>query len=52
MYVRKKKIKGRTYYYIVKSVREGKKIKQVYMEYLGDTLPDKKELKEIIKTLS
>jgi len=39
-YIRTKKIKGRTYYYLVKSVREGDRIRQVMLEYLGTEKPD------------
>ncbi len=42
MYVRKKTIKGREYYYLVKSVRRGDTIRQVYLEYLGSEPPSKK----------
>lgn len=34
-YVRKKKIKGRIYYYLVESKREGKKVRQIHKKYLG-----------------
>lgn len=34
-YIRNKKIKGKTYYYIVESLREKEKIKQRVVRYLG-----------------
>lgn len=34
-YVAKKKIKGRTYYYAVKGQRQGSKVKQIILQYLG-----------------
>lgn len=39
MFVRKKHIKGRTYYYLVKSVREKNRVRQVFIEYFGSTPP-------------
>lgn len=38
-YVRSKNIKGHTYYYEVRSVREGDKVRQEYVRYLGKTAP-------------
>ena len=35
MYVRKKVIKGHTYYYLVRGERHGKKVKQKVVQYLG-----------------
>lgn len=37
MYVRKKKVKNWYYYYLVKSVRQGDKVKQEHIKYLGKT---------------
>ena len=37
MYIRAKRIKGHTYFYLVKSERHGKKVKQIYIGYLGKT---------------
>lgn len=39
MFIRKKKIKGKTYYYLVESYREGGKIKQRVIKYLGADRP-------------
>jgi len=38
-YVRAKNVKGNTYYYLVKSVREGGKVRQVFLDYLGTEKP-------------
>lgn len=48
-FIRKKIIKGQTYYYKVKSVREGDKVRQEVIEYLGKEIP--KEEKELGTTL-
>jgi hypothetical protein len=40
-FVRKKTIKGRNYYYLVKSVREGSKVRQKVIKYLGSRKPRK-----------
>lgn len=37
MYVRKKKIKGKTYYYLVEGAFEKGKLKQKTIKYLGNT---------------
>jgi hypothetical protein len=49
MFVRKKTIKGRQYYYLVRSVRTGGTVRQQCLEYLGAALPHKKELEKIKK---
>ncbi|MCK4491859.1 MAG: hypothetical protein KAU03_04495 [Candidatus Altiarchaeales archaeon] len=54
VYVRSKKIGGGTYYYLVRSVREGDRVRQVIVQYLGSKEPGKEEvskLKEAMKTL-
>ena len=38
-YVRCKTIKGKTYRYLVKSVREGKRVRQVFVSYIGNPPP-------------
>ena len=49
-FIRKKIIKGQTYYYKVKSVREGDKVRQEVIEYLGKEIPmEEKELGTTIK---
>lgn len=45
VYVRGKKIKGQTYYYLVKSVREGDRVRQVSLEYLGAEKPSMEKLR-------
>lgn len=47
MFVRKKNIKGRTYYYLVKSVREKNRIRQIVLEYFGAEAPAEKKLVKI-----
>ena len=47
MFVRKKTIKGREYYYLVRSVRDGDAVRQEYLEYLGPNIPQKKELQRL-----
>ena len=49
VFVRTKKIKGRDYYYLVKSIRKGNTIKQITLEYLGSEMPSKNEIKKIKK---
>ena len=38
-YVRRKTIKGNTYQYLVKSVRDGKRVRQVFVAYIGNPPP-------------
>jgi len=38
-YVRRKTVKGKTYRYLVKSVREGKRVRQVFVSYIGNPPP-------------
>ena len=35
MYIRRKVIKGHTYYYLVEGTRRGRKVKQRVVQYLG-----------------
>ncbi len=46
-FIRTKKIGGGTYYYLVKSVREGKRVHQVNLAYLGSKKPGKEEIKQL-----
>jgi hypothetical protein len=39
-YIKKKKIKGRIYYYLAESYREGGKVKTRTLRYLGTEPPD------------
>ena len=48
MFITKKKISGKDYYYARKSVREGEKVKSITVAYLGKT---KKEAEEEFKKL-
>jgi len=47
VYVRVKEIKGNKYYYLVKSKREGSRVRQITLEYLGAEQPDEKVIKSI-----
>lgn len=47
-YLRAKKFNGRTYYYLVEGHREGKKVKQKVLKYLGTEKPSPEELQRII----
>jgi len=38
-FIRKKEIHGRPYWYLVRSVREGKKVRQKVIKYLGSRKP-------------
>ena len=47
----KKEIHGKDYYYLRKSVREGKKVKAICLGYLGKTRKQaEKQMKKILKT--
>lgn len=48
-FIRKKKVKGHTYYYIVRSYREKGKIKQEVLRYLGTAESLLEKLKELDK---
>jgi len=43
-FVRTKRIKNRTYYYLVESRREGKRVRQKVIKYLGTEAPTKEEI--------
>lgn len=45
VFIRSKRIKGREYYYLVKSARRGGKVQQIILEYLGSKYPSREELK-------
>ena len=47
VYVRSKKIKGQTYYYLVKSVREGERVRQISLEYLGAKKPSMEKVRRL-----
>jgi len=46
-FVRTKRIKNRTYYYLVESRREGSRVKQKVIKYLGTEMPTKEEIETI-----
>jgi len=48
-YVRSKNIKGKIYYYLVKSVRDGNKVHQINLAYLGTEKPTEGEVKKLKK---
>ncbi|MEA3255361.1 MAG: hypothetical protein U9Q22_05955 [Candidatus Altiarchaeota archaeon] len=50
VYVRSKRVKGNMYYYLVKSVREGDRVRQVTLDYLGAEKPDTCELIRLKKS--
>jgi len=43
-FVRTKKIKNKTYYYLVESKREGNKVRQKVIKYLGAEMPTKEQV--------
>jgi hypothetical protein len=46
-YIRVKRFGNREYYYLVENKREGKRVRQVVLKYLGKTLPPKKEIEAL-----
>lgn len=40
MFIRVKAIKGKNYYYLVENTRNGEKVKQKVIKYLGTTKPN------------
>lgn len=49
MFVRKKRVKGIEYYYLVKSIRDGGVVRQKVVKYLGSDLPTQKTIEKIKK---
>ncbi len=47
MFIRKKRVKGMEYYYLVKSIRDGNVVRQKVVKYLGSDLPDRKTIEKI-----
>ena len=43
-YIRERRRGNRTYYYLVESRREGNKVRQKVLKYLGTTLPTAEKL--------
>ena len=50
-YVRKQIRGKRSYYYLVKSERDGKKVNQRVLRYLGTSQPTKEAINQIIKDI-
>lgn len=50
-FVRAKKFNGRTYFYLVKNYREGKKVRQKVLRYLGTERPSPEALKRILEEI-
>ena len=50
-YVRVKKRNKKAYYYLVESSRNGKKVKQVFLRYLGTEQPSRQEVDRIIEDI-
>lgn len=50
-FVRKQKRGNRSYYYLVESKRNGVKVKQVNLQYLGTQEPVKEKIELIIKKI-
>lgn len=46
-YIRKKIVKGKEYWYLCKSVREGSRVRQIIIKYLGTKKPSLKEIEEL-----
>jgi hypothetical protein len=46
-YLKKQQRGDRSYYYLVKSERNGKKVRQKVLQYLGTSKPSEDELKNI-----
>jgi hypothetical protein len=43
-YLRAKKVKGKSYFYLVETVREGAQVRQRTVHYYGDTCPQAEEV--------
>ena len=50
-YIRVKKRGNNKYFYLVESSRNGKKVKQIYLQYLGTKEPSQQEIDKIIKNI-
>ena len=51
MFVRIKRFGNREYYYLVEAKREGKKVRQKVIKYLGAEPPTKEEIETIIRRI-
>ena len=43
-FLRVKKVKGKSYFYLVENVREGARVRQLILHYYGDICPPSKEV--------
>ena len=50
VFVRGKQQGNRTYYYLVENHRDGKKVKQKVIKYLGTEMPTKEQLEDMRRT--
>ena len=48
-YIRKKIVKGKEYWYLCKSVREGSKVRQEIIKYIGTQKPSPQEVENLKK---
>ncbi len=48
VYIREKIVRGRIYYYLVRSVRDEGKVRQIVLKYLGKNKPSAEELNNIV----
>lgn len=48
-FIREKTVKGRTYYYLVKSIREGNRVRQKTIKYIGPEKPSEDEITRLKK---
>lgn len=47
VYLKATKVKGHIYYYLVRSVRKGDKVRQVIVQYFGSKKPGDEEVKKL-----
>ena len=50
-FVRKQKRGNQSYYYLVESKRDGNRVKQINLQYLGNQKPSKEKIDIIIKNI-
>lgn len=48
-FVRTKRKGNRTYYYLVENKREGTKVRQKVIKYLGAQVPTREQIEEVMK---
>lgn len=49
VFIRSKTVKGRRYYYLVKSIRKAGKVRQKFLQYLGSREPSDDEVRRLVK---